>query len=235
MTKFDTMYYIQKGFIPPEIKSTTKLANEVVQAFEYGPHAIKNAEKFRELQSEDMTLTDDQKRIRLAEYSKLITADAIGVMNKQLRRSADRVAYLTEKVESAYEAKDAATEIRLNGIADNLAKMERKERDSRIREAIQNNEDDILRAIVTRPQNSKVSTTFHYDEAKIAFEKSALGESDYTEFKDLREASAQLKFARDNLDDAMSNEFISGGDAQKANEAYEMLQRARAVGEVAEE
>lgn len=237
MTNYDTLFMARNGFIPPELSSQSKLASEVAAAFEYAPHAIQCAVKFQTLQSTDETRTEGQKRARVAEYARQVTADAIGTMNKQLRRAADRVAYLTEKVESVYEAKDVAYETRLNGIADNLAKMERVERDARIRNAIQNGEQDLLRAIVTRPQNSRICSNFQYAEARKAFEQAAIGEAEIAEMNDLRDVSSQLKTARDNLQDVMRSEFISRGDYvnEHATVANEMFQRAMAVDEVMEE
>jgi hypothetical protein len=224
MTNFDTLYKIQKGFLPPEFRTSDERVRKVADAITAPLNTLRQLEEFERTQRDDELTPPARQRARVAEVARRWHAQT---SNEMLEAQAQAEAYINDarmKIEEASKPSDTAVETRRAAIRAELSTLESPERIQKVSRAIDAGECEIIAAVATYPKSETLAPFNLYQRCRDAFEEQMLGD-DYFIVKDLEDGLQVLKSATVNADIEILGRFAVPAHegeqkSEKATEAY---------------
>ncbi|WP_425408408.1 hypothetical protein [Hyphococcus sp.] len=218
--KFDGVFWYSHGYMPqPEAykNSNSEISKKVFEKQGAARATLEQLEKFENEQAKDLSRPIQSRKQLVANFARQQSAE---LSNELLQLQTDytkQIGRYLAKLEAAYQPDSPALEQRRASIRRDLATLDRVERDKRIRAALNNNEQDVIAAIATSPQNDKTCTTYQYSEARKAFDENTLGHEAAT-YHDLTVGLYVLEEVTHNLDADVNRHFIRPAIVKQENE-----------------
>jgi len=189
--------------------------------------AIAQIVDYRALQADDGTLTPAAQKQRVSKYSQRISEQAKTYLIDSQIEAIQRVGEISAVIAKAFEPADAGREARKSAILEDLAALPRAKRDSTIRQALLNNDREVIEAIATRPFSERFCIKYVYGECKEALARLTVGD-DVDVLKDLQDGLAAIENATHKLDRYVQDNFIAPalGIERRAEAAKEVFLKA---------